>query len=311
MTLYPLKFRPKVLPKVWGSETWEISCCGDHISEIANGQLEGDSLQDILETYMSDLVGDKVYDIYGNRFPLLMKFIDAKDDLSVQVHPDDMTAFDRNRELGKTEMWYVVDAEEGGELTVGFSLETDMDELQKALEQHKVLDLLQRVPVKKGDVVFLPAGTVHALNRGVKVAEIQESSDITYRIYDYDRLGLDGQPRQLHIDEAMEVIDYTACEEPKVEYEVPTLGAVNLVKDIHFTTNLLVFDKKIGRDYAPLDSFVVYMCVDGEVLISAPECEEQDIRISKGESVLIPACLDDITLTPVVPTKLLETYIGE
>lgn len=310
MTLYPLKFKPQLLPKVWGSESWEVSCYGEHISEVENGQLAGDSLQDLLETYMADLVGDSVYEVYGNRFPLLAKFIDAQDDLSVQVHPDDETAYDRHRELGKTEMWYVVDAEEGGSLTLGFSREADMDELQEALEQHRVMDLLQRVPVKRGDVIFLPAGTVHAINRGVKVAEIQESSDITYRIYDYERPGLDGRLRPLHIEEAIEVIDYTVCEQPKVQYESPELGAVNLIKDPHFTTNLLCFNRVIERDYAPLDSFVIYMCVEGEATIEATECNEPPLHIGKGESVLIPACLNDIRLTPISPTKFLEIYVG-
>ena len=310
MMLYPLKFKPQLLPKVWGSESWEVSCYGEYVSEVENGQLAGDSLQDLLETYMADLVGDSVYEIYGNRFPLLAKFIDAQDDLSVQVHPDDETAYDRHRELGKTEMWYVVDAEEGGSLTLGFSRETDMDELQEALEQHRVMDLLQRVPVKRGDVIFLPAGTVHAINRGVKVAEIQESSDITYRIYDYERPGLDGRLRPLHIEDAIEVIDYTVNEQPKVQYESPELGAVNLIKDPHFTTNLLCFNRVIERDYAPLDSFVIYMCVEGEATIEATECNEPPLHIRKGESVLIPACLNDIRLTPISPTKFLEIYVG-
>lgn len=310
MTLYPLKFKPQLLPKVWGSESWKVSCYGEHVSEVENGQLAGDSLQDLLETYMADLVGDSVYEIYGNRFPLLAKFIDAQDDLSVQVHPDDKTAYDRHRELGKTEMWYVVDADKDATLTVGFTHDTDMDELQEALKQHRVTDLLQRVPVQQGDVIFLPAGMVHAINRGVKVAEIQESSDITYRIYDYERLGLDGKLRPLHIEEAIEVIDYTACEQPKVQYESLELGAVNLVKDPHFTTNLLCFNRVIERDYAPLDSFVIYMCVEGEATIEATECSEPPLHIGKGESVLIPACLNDIRLTPISPAKFLEIYVG-
>ena len=310
MMLYPLKFKPQLLPKVWGSESWEVSCYGEYVSEVENGQLAGDSLQDLLETYMADLVGDSVYEIYGNRFPLLAKFIDAQDDLSVQVHPDDETAYDRHRELGKTEMWYVVDAEEGGSLTLGFSRETDMDELQEALEQHRVMDLLQRVPVKRGDVIFLPAGTVHAINRGVKVAEIQESSDITYRIYDYERPGLDGRLRPLHIEDAIEVIDYTVNEQPKVQYEPLELGAVNLIKDPHFTTNLLCFNRVIERDYAPLDSFVIYMCVEGEATIEATECDEPPLHIRKGKSVLIPACLNDIRLTPSTQeVRFLEIYI--
>lgn len=311
MTLYPLKFKPQLLPKVWGSESWEVSCYGEHVSEVENGQLAGDSLQDLLETYMADLVGDSVYEIYGNRFPLLAKFIDAQDDLSVQVHPDDETAYDRHRELGKTEMWYVVDADEDGSLIVGFAQDTDMEELQEALEQHRVMELLQRVPVKQGEVLFLPAGTVHAINRGVKVAEIQESSDITYRIYDYERPGLDGKLRPLHIDEAIEVIDYTVCEQPKVHYEPTELGAVNLVQDPHFTTNLLCFNHIIERDYAPLDSFVIYMCVEGEANIEAAECGEPPLHIGKGESVLLPACLNDVRLTPTTQNvRFLEIYVG-
>lgn len=312
MMLYPLKFKTQLLPKVWGSESWEVACYGEHVSEVENGQLAGDSLQDLLETYMADLVGDSVYEVYGNRFPLLAKFIDAQDDLSVQVHPDDETAYDRHREWGKTEMWYVVDAAEDGSLTVGFSRNTDMEELQDALEQHRVMELLQRVPVKRGDVIFLPAGTVHTINRGVQVAEIQESSDITYRIYDYGRPGLDGKLRPLHIDEAIEVIDYTVNEQPKVAYEAPDLGAVNLVQDVHFITNLLCFNRVIERDYALLDSFVIYMCVEGEALVEAEECNEAPVQIRKGETVMLPACLNDIRLTPRTATvRFLEIYVGE
>lgn len=309
MMLYPLKFKSQVLPKVWGSESWGVSCYGEYVSEVENGPLAGNSLQDLLEIYMADLVGDSVYEQYGNYFPLLAKFIDAKDDLSVQVHPDDETAYDRHREFGKNEMWYVMDAEQGATLTVGFTRNIDMEELQDAIANHTVPTLLQRIPVQQGDVVFIPAGMVHSINRGVTVAEIQESSDITYRIYDYNRLGLDGKLRALHIEEAIEVIDYTVQEHPKLQYDIPDLGAVNLVSDSHFTTNLLCFSQTIERDYAALDSFVIYMCVEGEVLIEAQECKEKPLRVCKGEAVLLPACLNDVRLTTNTKTRLLENYV--
>lgn len=308
--LYPLKFKPQHIPKIWGSESWQVSCYGQFVSVVSNGSFAGDTLQDLLETYMDELVGESIYSIYGNRFPILEKFIDAQDSLSVQVHPDDMTAYDRHRESGKTEMWYVVDAAEGATLVLGFAQELDMDELQQALADHRLNDLLHLVPVQTGDVIFLPPGTVHALNKGIRVAEIQQSSDLTYRIYDYDRLGLDGNMRPLHIQEALEVIDYTVNEQPKVEYDAPELGAVNLIEDVHFTTNLLCFNQEIGRDYAPLDSFVTYMCVEGEATVYSADCDQPPIRIAKGETVLIPACLNDIQLKPLSSSvKLLETYI--
>lgn len=308
--LYPLKFKPQHIPKIWGSESWQVSCYGQFVSVVSNGSLAGDTLQDLLETYMDELVGEPIYSIYGNRFPLLEKFIDAQDALSVQVHPDDMTAYDRHREWGKTEMWYVVDAAEGATLVLGFAQETDMEELQQTLAEHRLKDLLHLVPIQTGDVIFLPAGTVHALNKGVQVAEIQQSSDLTYRIYDYDRLGLDGKMRPLHIQEALEVIDYTVNEQPKIEYNAPELGSVNLIDDVHFTTNLLCFNREIGRDYALLDSFVTYMCVEGDATIRSTDCDQPPIRLSKGETVLIPACLNDVQLVPLSPkVRLLETYI--
>lgn len=311
--LYPLKFRPCMLPKIWGSEVWAVSAFGQYVSQVADGSLQGDSLQDLLETYMDELVGGRVYAAFGNRFPLIAKFIDAKDDLSVQVHPDDMTAYDRHRSLGKTEMWYVVQAEEGAAVVEGFTRELDREELQDLLRTRRLGEVLNCVPVAAGDVVFLPAGTVHALKRGVQVAEIQEASDITYRLYDYDRPGLDGQLRPLHIEQAMEVVDYMPCEEPLVAYGLPEAdaGAAGLVQDVHFSTNLLCFRRPIGRDYAPLDSFVLYMCVAGEARVEAPEVQHEPVSVRQGEAVLVPACLHDIRLTPVGgEARLLETYIG-
>lgn len=311
--LYPLTFQPHTLPKIWGSEVWVVSALGEYVSQVANGSLQGDSLQDLLETYMDELVGDRVYAAFGNRFPLIAKFIDAQDDLSVQVHPDDMTAYDRHRSLGKTEMWYVVQAEEGAAIVEGFTRELDREELQDLLRTRRLGEVLNCVPVAVGDVAFLPAGRVHALKRGVQVAEIQEASDITYRLYDYDRPGLDGQLRPLHIEQAEEVVDYTPCEESLVSYDLPEAdaGAVGLVHDVHFTTNLLRFRRPIGRDYAPLDSFVLYMCVAGEALVEALEVQHEPVSLRQGEAVLIPACLHDIRLTPVgEEAKLLETYIG-
>ena len=306
MNLYPLKFKPIIKPKIWGEESWQLSAQGDNVSVVANGYLKDNDLNELVEVYMGELVGDHIYEQYGNLFPLLFKFISTHDNLSVQVHPDDDTAWDRHRSLGKDEMWYVMDCKPQAQVILGLAKETDRDDLMQHLDEKNFNTLLNKVIVKKGDVAFIPAGLVHALREEVFVAEIQQTSDITYRIHDYDRLDLNGKPRELHIDDALEVMDFQQHLSPLVEYEQKQNGAVNLVECEHFTTNLISFDRTIERDYAPLDSFVVYMCVEGEVQISTPDGKE---TIKRGETLLLPATTEEVALIPQSPAKLLEIYI--
>lgn len=305
--LYPLKFQPITKTKVWGFETWALSGHGDDQSVVSNGFLKDNLLSEVLEIYMDELVGEHVYDRYGNLFPLLFKFIDAEDDLSIQVHPDDEMAA-RYGCLGKTEMWYVTKAAADATIILGFLHDTTPDEVRRRLADDSIMEVLQVVPVKPRDVAYIPAGRVHALRKGTQVAEIQQTCDLTYRLYDYHRPGLDGQLRPLHIDESVEALSYEALPQPLVSYSEQHEEATMLVTDSHFRTNLLCFSSAVTRDYAPLDSFVVYMCTEGCATIHCNDAEVEDLSIAAGETVLIPAALTDISLLPTEPTRILEVY---
>ena len=323
--LYPLKFTHIYKDKIWGGnkfrtilgrndvksdtcgESWEISAVQDNISVVSNGFLKGNSLQEIIEVYMDEIVGQKVYEKFGMEFPLLIKFLDTKDVLSVQVHPDDKTAKERHRAYGKTEMWYVMDADSDAELIVGFEGKCSKRQFVEAVRNQSVETLLHKEPARKGDVFFLPAGRVHALGKGLLVAEIQQTSDVTYRIFDWNRVDAQGKSRELHVDLAVDVIDYDAQQNNRIRYSAPNNATTDLVSCDYFTTNLIQFDCPVVKDYYAIDSFVIYMCLDGSATINfGGEYEEQ---ITKGETVLIPASLHDLTLTPKGKTQILEVYI--
>ena len=321
--LYPLKFAPILKDKIWGGtklktlfgkpatsdhlgESWELSGYEGDESVVTNGFLAGNNLAELLEVYMGDLVGDKVFERYGLTFPLPFKLIDANDNLSIQVHPNDEMARTRHNSLGKTEMWYVVDADPGAELIIGFAHDSSKEEYSEAVERGEVERLLQRVPVQRGDVFFIPAGLVHAIGRGVVVAEIQESSDITYRIYDYKRKDANGHERELHVAQALDVINFAASRQPKTPYEPKLNEPVTLVSCDYFTTNTLHFDREVVRDYAPLDSFVAYMCLDGAFTIV---CDGSETPVQRGETVLVPAAINEVKLVPSQPSTLLEVYV--
>ena len=322
--LYPLKFEPILKDKIWGGnkleklfgkkaasdklgESWELSGYEGDESVITNGLLAGNNLVELIEIYMGDLVGDKIYDAFGLSFPLLFKLIDANENLSIQVHPNDEIAADRHNSFGKTEMWYVVDADKDSELIIGFSKDCTRDEYLDALDAAEVETLLQKVPVKKGDVLFIPAGLVHAIGKGVVVAEIQQSSDITYRIYDYKRVDDQGNERELHTDQALDVIDFTAANEPKTPYDAILNQITPLVDCDYFTTNMIRFDSAVTRNYGELDSFVAYMCLEGNMVI---EYNEEKTIVSKGDTVLIPAIIKELALIPDTAVTLLEVYIS-
>ena len=322
--LYPLKFHPILKKKIWGGEklayksneheeaigeSWEISAVEDNISVVSNGILADNDLQELIEVYMGELVGDHVYEKFGIEFPLLIKYIDANDDLSIQVHPDDETAKERHNAYGKTEMWYMVDAEKDASLVLGFNQEIDKNTYLQALHQNKLMDLLNVQKVKKGESFFIPAGLVHAIGKGCFIAEIQQTSDITYRIYDYNRKDANGNTRELHTDLATDVIDYSYHPQHKVNYTPHDNQSVQLVKCPYFTTNLLVFDRDIEKEYVHLDSFVSYMCIQGKFTISTGECEP--VMVNKGETVLVPACFKNVTLYPDEVSRVLEIYVEE
>lgn len=325
MTLYPIIFEPLLKEIIWGGsditpykgitpaqsgigESWEVSHVDDNFSVVANGSLQGKNLDELINTYGARLTGKKVMERFGHRFPLLIKFIDAKQNLSIQVHPNDELAKKRHNSLGKTEMWYVVKAAPGASLLCGFSQPIDKEEYVRRIADDTIMDVLQEYPVKEGDVFFLPAGRVHAICAGCFVAEIQQTSNITYRIYDYKRKDANGKERQLHTEESIDAIDFTYIPDVRTQYTPKQNEEVELVDSPYFTTNLLELDQAKTFDLASRDSFVIYMCLKGSVMLTDNNGNKQQIR--QGQTVLIPAEISTITLTPETDSRLLETYIN-
>lgn len=322
--LYPLKFKSILKDRIWGGdklktiygkqgqcevcgESWEISAVPGDISVVENGFLKNNSLTELIEVYMGDLVGDKIYDQFGLDFPLLIKLIDANEDLSIQVHPNDDLALKRHESFGKTEMWYILDHKKDAGLISGFSKPTSREEYVNHLSNKTLKSLLNKVDVQKGDAFFIPAGRVHAIGAGILLAEIQQTSDITYRIYDWDRVDSKGKSRELHTDLALDAIDYKYHNDIKTTYTDKENEAVNIAKCQYFTTNKLKLSKTIERDYIDKDSFVIYICCDGAFNLVYNGNEK--LEISKGQTVLIPAVLKDIRIEPKPSTELLEVYI--
>ncbi len=323
--LYPIKFKPIYLDKIWGGnriktvlnkdfgelpncgESWEISGVEGNVSIVDNGFLAGNSLQELVEIYMGDLVGDEIYKKFGDEFPLLIKFIDAQQDLSIQVHPNDELSKKRHNAYGKTEMWYIIDADENALINSGFNGEVTKEKYLKHAENGTLTELLHYDKVKPGDVFFIPAGRVHAIGKGILVAEIQQTSDVTYRIFDYNRKDDNGNLRELHTEFAIDAIDFSYLDEYKTKYSVERNKSSEIVSCNYFTTNILEFDTRIEKDYFQLDSFVIYICLEGDFEI---EYDEKTVKISKGETVLIPASLDAYQLKPLSEkVKTLEVYI--
>ena len=326
MNLYPLKFKPIYKEKIWGGrtletklnkklpngkligESWEISGVNGDESVVENGFLQGNTINELIEIYMGDLIGDKVYEKYGLEFPVLIKYIDANDKLSIQVHPDDQIAKKRHNAYGKTEMWYVINAEENAKLISGFKKELTKEEYLNHLNNNTLEEILNFETVKKGDVFFIPAGRVHAICKGILLAEIQQTSDITYRIYDWNRTGKNGNSRELHTDLAADVIDFKHYNNYKTDYsERKNDKIINLADNKHFKTNLLQLDKAFEKDIYSIDSFIIYMIVEGEIVL---KYNEGEMYLKTGETVLIPAEMNSIELTPENnKAKLLEVYL--
>lgn len=323
-TLYPLKFKTIYKDKIWGGhkintylhkdfgdlpncgETWEISGVKSDVSVVNGGELAGQSLADLLEQYKDQLVGKKVYDHFGNIFPLLVKFIDANEDLSIQVHPDDKLGKERHNSFGKTEMWYVIEADPGSTLIAGFNKELTQQEYLDTFNSGHLTDVLNKEDVKAGDVFFLPAGRVHTIGKGLLIAEIQQTSDITYRIYDFDRVDDKGNKRELHVEEALAAIDYKHYPEYKTKYTPKKDETVRLVTCPYFTTNLLDFDKGVSKDYSNLDSFVIHVCVEGAYTL---KYNNQNYSVKMGECILLPKVVDHVELETTEGFKILESYI--
>jgi mannose-6-phosphate isomerase len=322
--LYPLKFRPVFKEKIWGGqkirttlgmdfsplpncgEAWVLSGVPGSETEVINGFLKGNLLNDLLEVYMDDLIGEDLFYKYAREFPILVKFIDSNDYLSIQVHPDDALAAKRNIGNGKTEMWYILDAEPGSELITGFNRQVNQAIYLEHLNTNKLKEILNVENVKKDDVFYIPSGRIHALGPGILLAEIQQTSDTTYRIYDWDRVDENGKSRELHTELAIDAIDFKPVNNFRTEYRKIKDQIQNLVDTPFFTTNILDFDEVVKKDYSLLDSFVIYICVEGSAMI---HYDDQQETLIKGETILIPAVMDRLVLEPLQPSKVLEVFI--
>lgn len=322
--LYPFTFQPILKKIIWGGsdicpfkgitpvqegigESWELSHVDGNFSVVAEGELAGKSLDELIQTYGKQLVGGQVMERFGTRFPLLIKFIDARDNLSIQVHPNDELAKARHNSFGKTEMWYVIKAAPGAALYSGFSKQIDADEYVERVKNNTFMDVLQRYDVAEGDVFFLPAGRVHAIGAGCFIAEIQQTSNITYRIYDYNRKDANGNTRELHTELAKDAIDYTLYPDYRTHYKAHTNATIELASCKYFTTNLLDIDVTMTRDFSELDSFVVYICMGGSATLQ--DNKGNKLQIHQGQTVLIPADTTSVTLIPTPSAKFMETYI--
>ncbi|MEZ4793365.1 MAG: type I phosphomannose isomerase catalytic subunit [Gelidibacter sp.] len=321
-SLYPLKFQPILKDKIWGGqklkslldknsnlpnigESWEISDVDGDTSIVKNGNLEGQSLKHLLSTYKEDLIGLQNYRIFENKFPLLIKFIDAKEDLSIQLHPNDELAAKRHNSFGKTEMWYVMQADKDANLIVGFNQKVTPELYLKHLENKTLTEILNFDKVKTGDTYFIEVGRVHAIGAGVMLAEIQQTSDVTYRVYDWDRVDAEGNERELHNDLALDAIGFDMEDDFRVDYLRKKNHSNRMVSCPYFTTNFLPVTSKVTRNNEH-DSFIIYICVKGKVTIEANGVQT---HASLGETVLIPAALHDIVIHPEIDSELLEVYI--
>ena len=321
--MYPLKFKPILKTIVWGGEkiapykeietdqkhigeSWELSGVHGNESVVAEGPLAGRSITDLVKQYKGELIGSHVYENTGDEFPLLIKFIDALTDLSIQVHPNDELAAKRHNSKGKTEMWYVVDAEPGAHLLAGLTEHITPEEYAAKVADGTITDVLARHEVHPGDVFFLPAGRIHAICGGCFIAEIQQTSDITYRIYDYGRLGLDGKPREVHTELAKDAIDYKVYDNYRTEYTPVQNEEVEVVSCQYFTTSIYDLTLPYAKDLSELDSFLVVMCLSGRGTL---EVDGEEITVHQGETVLVPASADDICFVPEEGMKLLTSHL--
>lgn len=321
---YPIKFEPILKEKIWGGEklanllnkksnrtdigeSWEISDVEGDTSVVANGELKGKNLKQLISQFKGDLVGDKIYKEFGEKFPLLIKYIDANTALSIQLHPHDDLAKKRHNSLGKTEMWYVMQADEKSNLIVGFKEGVTSDIYIENLKNKSIVDILNFDEVNKGDVYFIPTGRVHAIGAGVMLAEIQQTSDITYRIYDWDRVDDQGNERELHTEEAVNAIDYNSQKNYRTSYSKENNKATTIVTCPYFTTNVFPIKGTVDINHSDKDSFVIYMCVEGKVIFTYDSGETVALNI--GETLLIPSSLRIFTIFSENQSELLEVYI--
>jgi mannose-6-phosphate isomerase len=326
MQLYPLLFEPNLHEVVWGGnklkpykgltpsnepigESWEVSAVPTSTSIIVNGELKGKDLISVINIYPELILGKKVNEKYNGKLPLLVKFIDAKRDLSIQVHPNDEMAMREHGKMGKSEMWYVIKAEEGAHLYAGFKEEISPYEYQKRVEDGSITEVLADHKVKAGDVFYLPAGRVHAICGGILLAEVQQSSDVTYRIFDYNRLGMDGKPRELHTELAAQALDYNVIDNYRTEYEDSSNKAIQIIDSPYFSVRVLEVSKPFHRDLKKYDSFIITMCIEGDCKVHV-RSTDKEILLKQGNSTLIPAAIADFDVIPQNgKTRILDAFI--
>ena len=326
MQLYPLLFWPNMHSVVWGGErlcaykglaqmaepigeSWEVSAVPSSTSIVSNGVFKGRDLISVIEEYPEAILGKAVNERYQGKLPLLVKFIDAKKDLSIQVHPNDEMAMRVHGKMGKSEMWYVIRADEGAHLYAGFKTEISPEEYERRVADGSIVEVLADHSVKAGDVFYLPAGRVHAICGGILLAEVQQSSDVTYRIYDYNRPGMDGKPRELHTELAARALDYHVEENYRTDYIDSTNRATQIIDTPYFDVRVMEISKPFHRDLRKYDSFIISMCIEGSCKISV-RSTGYEILLRQGHSTLIPAAIADYDVVPLAgTTRLLDAFI--
>ena len=319
-TAYPLKFYPILKERIWGGqklakllnkglsgnqigESWEISTVANDVSIIMHGEYASESLSELISKFPKEVLGTHVHDKFGQQFPLLFKFIDAMDDLSIQVHPNDALAKARHNSFGKTEMWYVLQADADAKIIVGFKEKSAPEEYVKHLHDKSLLSILNQTAAAPGDAFFLETGTIHAIRGGILLAEIQQTSDITYRVYDWDRVDGDGKSRELHVDLALDAITFDKTDSRR-HYQKEANSANTIVDCQYFTTNFISLSREMTFSKRG-NSFTVLMCVDGEYTLYHKSCT---YRFVKGESILIPAAMRNYSING--NATILEIYIS-
>ncbi len=320
--LYPLKFRPILKERLWGGkklkeilgkpiengitgESWEISAVEGDVSVVANGALAGTSLTDLIANYGERLLGNSVMERFGTDFPILIKFIDAKQDLSIQLHPNDKLAKERHNSFGKTEMWYIMDADNDAKLIVGFNRSVTKEEYSDALKKDRLADILNYEKIKEGDTFFINTGKIHAIGAGVLLAEIQQTSDITYRVFDFNRRDKNGNFRELHTALALDAIDYKKKNDFRIDYTKGKDTVNKMVACPYFNTGYMELSQNMEQDLSQRDSFTIYMCVGGRAII---ENDLGEVHLKKGETVLVAASTKKISLK-TNGAKLLEVTV--
>ena len=326
MKYYPLLFEPNLHTVVWGGnqlrtykgleptdepigESWEVSAVPSSTSVISNGEWKGRDLTSVISEHPEEILGRSVNNKYHGQLPLLVKFIDAKRDLSIQVHPNDEMAQREHGKMGKSEMWYIIKADEGAHLYAGFKQEITPHEYQKRVEDGSITEVLADHKVKSGDVFYLPAGRVHAICGGIMLAEVQQSSDVTYRIYDYNRPGLDGKPRELHTELAAKALDYHVEKNYITDYQASIDQAVQIVDTPYFDVRVMEISSPFHRNLLKYDSFIISMCIEGDCKIKIRTTGEE-ILLKEGNSTLIPAAIADYDVIPLQgASRILDAFI--